>query len=236
MASKRRNMFHKNKTQETTEIVVTSMPPPTMATSRNMWIAIGRKGDCRPRDLLTEKRRCYREPQHVRKCHQWVSPSSTHVLPCDLRGRRGRGGVGWGGGGVSAGPPTGLSGRRRARPGGGRRPHAPRPDKEDGVPLIREQWGDEREGACRVAGVAQSGRGDDCVTVTDTPPLEKTPCLRHGDSASGAEVPTMGGAGGPRSVDLPPPPDGGWGWVVVFGSFMIHVFGESHRIIYAIYA
>lgn len=26
-----------------------------------------------------------------------------------------------------------------------------------------------------------------------------------------------------------PPPDGGWGWAVVFGSFMIHIIGKYTR-------
>ncbi|XP_073987957.1 monocarboxylate transporter 1 isoform X2 [Rhodnius prolixus] len=29
------------------------------------------------------------------------------------------------------------------------------------------------------------------------------------------------------NASLPKPPDGGWGWVVVFGSFMIHVFADG---------
>ena len=28
--------------------------------------------------------------------------------------------------------------------------------------------------------------------------------------------------------DLPKPPDGGWGWAVVFASFMIHVIGKPY--------
>lgn len=28
------------------------------------------------------------------------------------------------------------------------------------------------------------------------------------------------------SEGLAPPPDGGWGWMVVYASFMIHVFSE----------
>jgi len=34
----------------------------------------------------------------------------------------------------------------------------------------------------------------------------------------------------PSDSSLPTPPDGGWGWWVVFGSFMIHVIGEIFKI------
>ena len=31
----------------------------------------------------------------------------------------------------------------------------------------------------------------------------------------------------PRDPNLPIPPDGGWGWAVVFGCFMIHVIADG---------
>ena len=32
------------------------------------------------------------------------------------------------------------------------------------------------------------------------------------------------------SNELPTPPDGGWGWVVVFASFMIHIIGKKYKL------
>ena len=32
-------------------------------------------------------------------------------------------------------------------------------------------------------------------------------------------------------TDIPRPPDGGWGWLVVFASFMIHVLGKKFSIL-----
>ncbi|KIH65854.1 hypothetical protein ANCDUO_03824 [Ancylostoma duodenale] len=38
---------------------------------------------------------------------------------------------------------------------------------------------------------------------------------------------TAGPAAGTSSRLVPIPPDGGWGWVVVIGSFFIHVFADG---------
>ena len=42
--------------------------------------------------------------------------------------------------------------------------------------------------------------------------------IKPSKSRDPSDLPTHG---------LPTPPDGGWGWVVVFGSFMIHVIADG---------
>lgn len=39
----------------------------------------------------------------------------------------------------------------------------------------------------------------------------------------------------PEELVLNKPPDGGWGWVVVFGSFMIHVIADGVAYSFGIY-
>lgn len=41
--------------------------------------------------------------------------------------------------------------------------------------------------------------------------------------------------GGDRDPGLPPAPDGGWGWAVVFGSFMVHVIADGMAYSFGIY-
>jgi hypothetical protein len=41
--------------------------------------------------------------------------------------------------------------------------------------------------------------------------------------------------GGDRDPTLPPAPDGGWGWMVVFGSFMVHVIADGIAYSFGIY-
>ena len=60
------------------------------------------------------------------------------------------------------------------------------------------------------------------IPVKASPPREKSPSLPDAKTGHQGES----GAGEESSV---PPPDGGWGWAVVFASFMIHIIGENQN-------
>lgn len=59
------------------------------------------------------------------------------------------------------------------------------------------------------------------IPVKASPPREKSPSL--------TDVKTSEPGAQGSSV---PPPDGGWGWAVVFASFMIHIIGNNKVILY----
>ena len=46
------------------------------------------------------------------------------------------------------------------------------------------------------------------------------------DDAFSAKSNQSSSAAASSNAEMPAPPDGGWGWFVVFGSFMIHVVGK----------
>nr|CAH7728722.1 unnamed protein product [Callosobruchus chinensis] len=51
--------------------------------------------------------------------------------------------------------------------------------------------------------------------------------IQNGDNMSGGHGGTNRTREDEEESDTPAPPDGGWGWMVVFGSFMIHVITDG---------
>ena len=58
------------------------------------------------------------------------------------------------------------------------------------------------------------------IPVKASPPREKSPSIGDIKEKGAKEAP------GPSSSQSATPPDGGWGWAVVFASFMIHIIGN----------
>ena len=58
------------------------------------------------------------------------------------------------------------------------------------------------------------------IPVKASPPREKSPSIGDIKEKGAKEAP------GPSSPQSATPPDGGWGWAVVFASFMIHIIGK----------
>ena len=65
------------------------------------------------------------------------------------------------------------------------------------------------------------------IPVKASPPREKSPTVSEvKEGAAGGE----GEGGAMPSSSSVTPPDGGWGWAVVFASFMIHIIGRLARL------
>ena len=61
------------------------------------------------------------------------------------------------------------------------------------------------------------------IPVKASPPREKSPSAS--DVKTNGQTPGEGS--GQDNTHSVPPPDGGWGWAVVFASFMIHIIGKK---------
>ena len=70
------------------------------------------------------------------------------------------------------------------------------------------------------------------IPVKASPPREKSPTVSEvKEGAAGGD----GEGGAMPSSSSVTPPDGGWGWAVVFASFMIHIIGRLARLWCSLY-
>jgi len=84
-------------------------------------------------------------------------------------------------------------------------------------------WNDERSHVSNLrSGHVRESSAEKPKRIFQHPPEEYLPMLEEDGEEDDLE-------------GLPTPPDGGWGWMVVFGSFMIHVFADGFTYAFGIF-